>query len=338
MSVFSNIITSVKEAAAQSTAIVTSSTGYQTIRTASTAATTTSVAIGSKQAAFKVGQALGHATKVLAYSLRSNFISSLVILEVADVVERHISKRQLKKEIRELSDVLARTVPLPDPLSQAQREADVQRLQILEDMLPKRRSFKRFLLDLPQRIARRIFRAAKTAIGTTGAVWTAPLALGTFLVDFIWRVGVIVPIKAWKSYKGQEFNTEKWTKYTGAALTLGIKPFFYFLHVMVDGVTRRTWLEPSDVVVFEQVLKQVDLTSPTCSREDCEDAYMKGFQTMTTYRAEKPRNSVLLYGLILRTAAERHRGHNWLFSYSEGVRDASPWMFKDLATADLALV
>lgn len=316
----------------QSTAIVTSSSGFQAVKTAGTAATTTSVALGSKKAAFKVGHALGHASKTLAYSLRSNFLTSLVVLEVADAVERFLSKRRIKKSIRELSDTLARTVPLPDPVSQAQRELDVQRLQILEDMLPKRRSFKRFILDLPQRIFRRITRAAKTAIGTTGVVFTAPLALGTFLVDFIWRVGVIVPIKAWKSYNHQEFDTEKWTKYTGAALTLGLKPFFFFLRIMVDGVTRRTWLQVDDVEVFEEVLKQVDLSAPTCSDEDREDAYMKGFQVMTNFRNEQPKNAVLLYALILRTAAERHRGHNWLFSYSEGVRDATPWAYKDLAT------
>lgn len=333
MSVFSNIINGVREAAMQSTAIVTSSSGFQTVKAAGTSATVTSAAIGGKKAAFKVGHALGRASKALAYSLRSNFVTSLVVLEVADAVERFVSKRQIKKEMRELSDILARTVPVDNEAAQIRRENDVKRLLLLEDMLPKRRSFKRFLKDLPQRIIRRVVRAVKTAIGSTGVVWTAPIALASFLVDFVWRVGVIVPVKAYRTYKGKSLDVAKWTKYTGAVLNHGIRPFFFFMRILVDGVTLRTWLEPKDVTVLEELFTDLDMSKMTFTDIECADAYKMGYESMVEYRHTQPKNSVLLYGLLLRTAAERHTHHGWLFSYSEGVRDATPWMFRDLATA-----
>lgn len=333
MSVFSNIINGVREAARQSTGLVTSAKGFKAVQAAraSAAAVSASTVHSGEKAAFTIGVALGRGAKTLAYSLKSNFITSLVALEVTDFLERAYAKRTTKKEIRDLTEYLARTSALNSDQALLEREKDVKRLVLLEETLPKRRSFRKFLSDLPTRIVRRVVRAAKTAIGTTGVVFTAPLALGVFAVDLLWRVGVMVPITVLQQVRGKEFDSTRWTKFTGAALVIGIKPFFYFLKVAIDGMTMRTWLESKDVQVMED-LEEAFAEVRVCTEEEQQLGFVNGFENVRAIRFTDGSHKASMHALLVRRLWEHDQEHQYLTSYFNGAREATPWWFKDLVT------
>jgi len=273
----------------------------------------------------------------MGIDILKNIGFNMVLLETIDGAEALYGGHKRRKRIKELNLHLA---SLGDPAAKGFKAetyaAIVEELEMLS-RTPERRSFGRFLKDLPSRTWRRVARALLLEAGWWTMILTSPIwiPVGAFALAWIAGVAVVDALRNYGVPEGTEKDfTAAYQRFNKPVNWVFNKTFFVGLNLFRKGATMRVYDKKiytgeNTFDGFDAAKVKVDTTAK--KMENGETAYAYGEQLADAvneiFTDTKLRQEAFAQGQFWVRKAYSPTYYN---AVMQGFKDKTPFIYRDL--------
>ena len=274
----------------------------------------------------------------MGIDILKNIGFNIVLLEVIDGAEALHGAHKRRKRIKELNQKLAELgEPGKNGFKKETYLAIVEELEKLS-RTPERRSFGRFLKDLPSRTYRRVWRAVLLEAGWWTMILTAPIwvPVGAFQLLWIGGVAVVDAIRNYGVTEGTEKDfTAAYQRFSKPVNWVFNHTFFPGLNLFRKGATMRVYdkkiyTQENTFEGFDTAKAKVDTTAP--EMKTGEHAYAYGEQLAEAvdeiFRDNtRARQEAFAQGQFW---VRKQYSPTFYNAVMQGFKDKTPFLYRDL--------